>query len=94
MHWNKEEKKGTTGEQLRNAMARRPGMRTFFANGGFDLCTEFGYVFHTMSHAGLPKARTFVKGYPSGHMIYIGEDNVHALTSDIRDFINGKNPEF
>ncbi|MCR5372046.1 MAG: hypothetical protein K6E41_01095 [Solobacterium sp.] len=94
MHWNKEEKKGTTGEQLRNAMARRPGMRTFFANGWFDLCTEFGYVFHTMSHAGLPKDRTFVKGYSSGHMIYIGEDNIHELTSDIRDFINGKNPEF
>ena len=26
-------------------------------------------------------------------MIYLGEENVHALTSDIRDFIEGKNPQ-
>ena len=41
MHWDKEEKKGTTGEELRYAMTRRPGMRAFFANGWFDLCTEW-----------------------------------------------------
>ncbi len=92
--WNKEETMGTTGEQLRNAMTRRPGMRTFFANGWFDLCTEFGYVFHTMSHAGLPRDRVFVKGYSSGHMIYIGEENVHELCADVRGFIQGKNPQF
>lgn len=91
--WNKTETMGTTGEQLRNAMTRRPGMRTFFANGWFDLCTEFGYVYHTLDHAGLPKDRVFVKGYSSGHMIYIGEENVHELCADIRKFIQGKNPE-
>lgn len=48
MHWDKEEKKGTTAEELRYAMTRRPGMRAFFANGWFDLCTEFGYAWHTM----------------------------------------------
>lgn len=26
-------------------------------------------------------------------MIYLGEDNVHELCSDIRDFILGKNPK-
>ena len=93
MHWDKEEKKGTTAEELRYAMTRRPGMRAFFANGWFDLCTEFGYAWHTMDHAGLPKDRVFWKGYQSGHMIYLGEDNVHELCSDIRDFILGKNPK-
>ena len=93
MHWDKEEKKGTTAEELRYAMTRRPGMRAFFANGWFDLCTEFGYAWHTMDHAGLPSDRVFWKGYQSGHMIYLGEDNVHELCSDIRDFIQGKNPK-
>ncbi len=88
--WNKEEKMGTTGEQLRNAMTRRPGMRTMFANGWFDLCTETGYVFHTLDHAGLPKDRVTFRGYPSGHMIYIGEENVKALCEDIRAFIQNK----
>ena len=93
MHWDKEEKKGTTAEELRYALTRRPGMRAFFANGWFDLCTEFGYAWHTMNHAGLPSDRVFWKGYQSGHMIYLGEDNVHELCSDIRDFILGKNPK-
>lgn len=90
--WNKSETMGTTAEQLRNAMSCTPGMRTFFANGYYDVCTEFGYVWHTLDHAGLPKDRVYVKGYPSGHMIYLGEDNVHALCSDIRTFLLGKDP--
>lgn len=92
LDWNKKVEHGTTGEQLRNAMTRRHGMRVFFANGWFDLCTETGFVYHTLSHAGLPKDRVFFKGYNSGHMIYIGEDNVKELTADIRKFILGKNP--
>lgn len=90
--WGKDESMGTTGEQLRNAMTRRPGMRVFFANGWYDLCTEFGFVWHTIDHCGLPKERVCWKGYKSGHMIYIGEENVKELCSDIRDFISGKNP--
>lgn len=90
--WDIEEKLGVTGVKLRDAMLRRPGMRAFFANGWFDLCTEFGYVFHTLDHAGLPKDRTFVKGYNSGHMIYIGEENIGELSADIRKFILGGDP--
>lgn len=91
-NWDKDAPHGTTAEQLRNAMTRRPGMRTFFANGWFDLCTEFGYVWHTLDHAGLPKDRVCWKGYKSGHMIYIGEENIHELCADIRSFIQGKDP--
>lgn len=81
-----------TGEWLSGAMKRCPGMRTFFANGWYDLCTQAGIIYYTMNHAGLPKDRTFFKGYPSGHMLYIGEDNVKALTEDIRSFVLGKDP--
>ena len=91
-NWDKEESMGTTGQQLRNAMTRRPGMRVFFTNGWFDLCTEFGFVYHTLDHAGLPKDRVFVKGYKSGHMIYIGEENIHELCEDIRAFVEGNDP--
>ena len=68
------------------------GMRTFFANGWYDACTEIGFVWYTIDHAGLPRDRVFVKGYPSGHMIYIGEENVKALSEDIRAFVLGKAP--
>lgn len=90
--WDRKETLGTTGEQLRNAMYRTPGMRTFFANGWYDDCTYIGIVHYTLRHAGLPRDRVCVKGYPSGHMIYIGEDNVKTLCDDIRSFIAGGMP--
>ena len=92
MNWDKDESLGTTSVQLRNAMTRRFGMRTFFANGWFDLCTESGYLYHMLDHAHLPKDRVFLKEYNSGHMIYIGEDNVHELCADIRTFLQGGDP--
>lgn len=91
--WNTEETMGTTGEHLRNAMRRTPGMRVFFANGWFDGATDCGHVFYTCDHAGLPMDRVSFKGYPSGHMIYIGEENVHTLCRDIRSFIMGGTPD-
>ena len=85
--WNTECKGGTTGERLRNAMNMTWGMRTMFCNGWYDICTEIGFVYYTLDHAGLPHDRCSVKGYPSGHMIYIGEENVKALSEDLRSFI-------
>ena len=90
--WNREETMGTTAEQLRNAMCRTPGMRTFFANGWFDGATDCGHIFYTLTHAGLPMDRVTFKGYPSGHMIYIGEENIKNLCDDIRCFIQGGMP--
>ena len=74
-------------------MHRTPGMRVFFANGWFDGATDTGHVFYTMDHAGLPLERVCFKGYPSGHMIYIGEENIKELSEDIRNFILGGMPE-
>ena len=90
--WNNEVKGGVTAERLRDAMNTTFGMRTFFANGWYDDCTEIGFVYYTIDHAGLPKDRIFVKGYPSGHMIYLGEQNAHDLSADIRKFITGQDP--
>ena len=92
MDWDKNEEWGTTSTQLYRAMSKRFGMRTFFANGWFDLCTESGYLYHMLDHTHLPMDRVFLKEYPSGHMIYIGEENVHELTADIRKFLLGQDP--
>lgn len=85
--WNKKCEGGTTAERLRDAMNTTFGMRTFFANGWYDDCTQIGYVYYTIDHAGLPRDRILVKEYPSGHMIYIGEENCRELANDIREFI-------
>ncbi len=92
MDWDNNESMGTTSVQLRRAMTQRFGTRTFFANGWFDLCTESGYLYHMLDHAHLPMERVYLKEYSSGHMIYIGEDNVKELTDDIRTFLQGGDP--
>ena len=91
--WNLNAPAGSTGEQLRRAMHARPGMRTFFANGWFDLCTETGLLYYMLDHAHLPMDRVYFRGYPSGHMIYIGEENIRALSNDVRSFLL-KDPAF
>lgn len=90
--WNFETEQLVSGERLSIAMHSNPGMRLFFANGWLDLCTQTGIVYHTITHTHLPKERTFFKGYVSGHMTYIGEANVKALSEDIRRFISGQAP--
>ena len=81
-----------SGQQLSSAMRRCPGMRVFFASGWYDVCTQIGMAYYLINHAYLPKDRTFIKGYPSGHMLYIGEENIKALNDDIRTFLRGEDP--
>ena len=90
--WNINAKGGTTADRLRQAMVSTHGMRTFFANGWYDDCTDIGLVYYVCDHAGLPKDRVYIKPYKSGHMIYISEDNCKELSEDIRKFIEGKDP--
>lgn len=85
--WNFETEKLISGERLSLAMQTVPGMRAFFINGWYDLCTQTGIVWHTMNHLRIPPDRTVFKGYPSGHMAYLGEDNVKNISQDIRHFI-------
>lgn len=90
--WNFETAQFVSGQRLYQAMHGVPCMRTFFINGWYDLCTQNGIIWHTMSHCHLPKERTFFKGYPSGHMAYLGEENVKAVSRDIRVFLLGGDP--
>lgn len=86
--WNFENDCFVSGERLASVMQTIPGMRTLFLNGWFDLVTQTGIVWHTMNHLRLPHDRTTFKGYPSGHMAYLGEENVKAVSEDIRTFIS------
>ena len=68
------------------------GLRVFFTNGYYDTATHIGIIYYMLNHAGLPMDRVSLKGYPSGHMIYIGEDNVKTLSDDVRSFVEGAMP--
>lgn len=90
--WNREASMGTTAQQLRSAMYRTHGLRVFFTNGYYDTATHIGIIDYMLNHAGLPADRVCLKGYPSGHMIYIGEENAKQISEDIRSFIQGAMP--
>lgn len=90
--WNFENAQLVSGDRLTIAMNLCPGLRTFFANGWFDLCTQTSLIWHTTMHTHLPMDRVFFKGYYAGHMPYIGEDNAKMLADDLRKFILGKDP--
>ncbi len=90
--WNNDIKGQNTSDSLATAMRRIPNMRTFFVNGWYDICTQIGILYYTLDHSDIPKDRTFVKGYTAGHMAYLGEDNIKAVTDDMYTFIKGGNP--
>ncbi|MBR4879592.1 MAG: hypothetical protein IKU13_07165 [Clostridia bacterium] len=92
LSWNNTIKGRNTAQCLNAAMTRVPGMRTFFVNGWYDICTQIGILYYTLDHSGLPMDRIFVKGYKAGHMAYLGEDLIQELTDDMYNFIKGEDP--
>ena len=91
-NWNNNIKGRNTSQSLSTAMRRTPTMRTFFINGWYDICTQIGILYYTLDHSDLPMDRVFVKGYEAGHMTYLGEENIQAVTDDMYTFIRGGDP--
>ena len=67
-------------------------MRVFFINGWYDICTQIGILYYTLDRSDMPMDRVFVKGYPAGHMTYLGEDLIEAVGNDMYKFIMGEDP--
>jgi carboxypeptidase C (cathepsin A) len=74
---------------LREAMHVNPNLRVFAANGLFDLATPFYTTEYELANVGLDPAvhaRITLGYYPSGHMIYLNDDALHALRADLGRF--------
>jgi carboxypeptidase C (cathepsin A) len=74
---------------LREAMHTNPNLRVFAANGLFDLATPFYTTEYELANVGLDpavRARISLGYYPSGHMIYLNDDALHALRADLSRF--------
>lgn len=79
-----------TSEALRDAMSKNPHMKVFIASGYFDLATPFFATEWTLAHAGLePEIRGAVRTheYEAGHMMYIHEPSLGALSRDVATFV-------
>ncbi|MDA0873773.1 MAG: carboxypeptidase, partial [Bacteroidetes bacterium] len=86
--WNREGDR--TGEQLRSAMAQNPYLHVLVQAGYFDGGTDYfnaKYTMWNMDPSGDMQSRMSFKGYRSGHMMYLRDEDLATSNQDIRQFI-------
>ena len=94
--WDREN--NNTRESLRSAMAANPYLKILNQSGYYDGATTYFAAKYTLSQidpSGKMKDRMTFKGYRSGHMMYLRNEDLIKANDDIRDFIkessaNGK----
>ena len=87
-----------TGENLRLAMAENPYLNVMVQSGYYDGATNYfdaKYTLWQLDPSGKMKDRLSFKGYRSGHMMYLRQQDLKTANDDIRQFISktlpGKN---
>jgi carboxypeptidase C (cathepsin A) len=92
--WNRENDK--TGENLRLAMAENPFLHVMIQSGYYDgACDYFNakYTMWQLDPSGRMKDRLSFKGYRSGHMMYLRNEDLITSNDDIREFIIKTTPK-
>ncbi|TRZ45333.1 S10 family peptidase [Robertkochia solimangrovi] len=80
-----------TREDLRQAMAQNPYLNVMFQSGYFDGATTYFSAKMTMwqlDPSGTLQDRMSFKGYRSGHMMYLRNEDLQTANDDLRNFIN------
>jgi carboxypeptidase C (cathepsin A) len=62
-------------------------LRIFCAAGYHDLTTSYFATSYMLRHSGIDPARMTIKDYPGGHMMYLHQPSLEALSNDIVAFI-------
>ncbi|WP_242205004.1 S10 family peptidase [Aestuariivivens insulae] len=79
-----------TRDQLRQAMAQNPYLKVLVQSGYYDgATTYFGakYTMWQIDPSGKLKDRFTFKGYRSGHMMYLRNEDLKSANNDLREFI-------
>ncbi len=85
-----------TRDNLRQAMAQNPYLNVLFQSGYYDGATTYFNAKYTMwqiDPSGKLKDRLDFKGYRSGHMMYLRQEDLAAANEDIREFIKKSTPK-
>lgn len=85
-----------TGENLRQAMAQNPYLNTMIQSGYFDGATKYFDAKYTMwqiDPSGKMKDRLSFKGYRSGHMMYLRNEDLISSNEHLREFIQKTIPK-
>lgn len=84
-----------TGENLRQAMAQNPYLHTMIQSGFYDGATKYFDAKYTMwqiDPSGKMKDRLSFKGYRSGHMMYLRNEDLISSNDHLREFIRKTMP--
>ena len=66
------------------------GLRIFCAAGYNDLTTSYYATRYMLQHSNIDARRMTIKAYDGGHMMYLHQPSLEALSNDIVTFIQGK----
>ncbi|NRR93007.1 carboxypeptidase [Winogradskyella undariae] len=91
-----------TRDNLRQAMAQNPYLKVLTQSGYYDGATTYFAAKYSQSQidpSGKMKDRIFFKGYRSGHMMYLRNEDLIKANDDLRHFIeisltNGKSAKY
>ena len=86
--WNNEN--NSVRDDLRQAMAQNPYLRVLNQSGYYDGATTYFAAKYTLSQidpSGKMKDRFTFKGYRSGHMMYLRNEDLVKSNDDLREFI-------
>ncbi len=92
--WDRSE--NNVRENLRLAMAANPFLQVMFQGGYYDgACTYFAskYTMWQIDPSGKMKNRLSFKGYRSGHMMYLRQEDLEKANNDLREFIENSLPD-
>ena len=85
-----------TRDDLRKAMAQNPFLNVLFQSGYYDGATTYfnaKYTMWQMDPSGKLKDRMEFKGYRSGHMMYLRNEDLKSSNDDLRAFIKKSLPQ-
>jgi carboxypeptidase C (cathepsin A) len=72
------------------AGASRYGLRIFVASGYHDLTTTYFGVEHAFDHSGIDKDLISLRNYDGGHMMYLYDPSLEAMSADLQAFYGVK----
>jgi carboxypeptidase C (cathepsin A) len=76
--------------QLAQGTKDNEALRIFSAAGYHDLTTSYFATSYMLRHSGIDPRRMTIKDYDGGHMMYLYQPSLEALSEDIVKFIAGK----
>lgn len=76
--------------QLAQGTKDNEGLRVFSAAGYHDLTTSYFATAYMLRHSGIDPQRMTIKDYEGGHMMYLYQPSLEALSNDIVAFIQAK----